>query len=412
MTTSGRTWGVGCSIAAAVTLTLLALSAPPARAQQPPPPQTSTDRLRTQKEELDRLRNERTELERRMKELQSTVHDLSEEKSNIEHQRDATARVVRSLDQQLNSLASETESTTIELVHAQDELAIKRALLRHRVREIYKRGALYSTEALLAAQSFGDLVARYKYLHLAAQRDRAMVRRVEALGQLVADRRETLVRLHNDVEMSRQDKAAEERRLLGLEQQRGKSIAQAQQRQKQTESRLQQIARDEARVTNAIAALEADRRRAAARPGAVAPAPSTIRTVDVGKLEWPVDGNVIYRFGKAINPNNTTIRWNGVGIAASIGTPVKAVSAGTVALVSESFGTYGSTVFLEHGGGDYSVYASLDKISVRKGDKIAKGQLIGTVGKSDPELDAHLHFELRPKGRGAVDPLEWLRARR
>ena len=121
--------------------------------------------------------------------------------------------------------------------------------------------------------------------------------------------------------------------------------------------------------------------------------------------------SIIYRFGKAVNPNNTTIRWNGVGIAAAVGTPVKAVSNGTVALVSESFGTYGPTVFIQHGGGDYSVYASLGKISVTKGEKIVKGQVVGTVGKTDPELDAHLHFEIRPNGR-AVDPLEWLRSRR
>ena len=51
-------------------------------------------------------------------------------------------------------------------------------MLKHRVRDIYKRGALYSVEALLSAQSFGELVARYKYLHLVAQRDRALVQRV------------------------------------------------------------------------------------------------------------------------------------------------------------------------------------------------------------------------------------------
>ena len=95
----------------------------------------------------------------------------------------------------------------------------------------------------------------------------------------------------------------------------------------------------------------------------------------------------------------------------SVGTPVKAVSNGVVALVSESFGTYGPTVFIQHGGGDYSVYASLGRISVTKGETIAKGQTVGTVGKTDPDLDAHLHFEIRPNGR-AVDPLEWLRSKR
>ena len=57
---------------------------------------------------------------------------------------------------------------------------------------------------------------------------------------------------------------------------------------------------------------------------------------------------------------------------------MKSVSAGTVAY-SGPMGTYGNTVILEHGGGDYSVYGSLDRIDVRKGSRVIKGQAIGTV---------------------------------
>jgi murein DD-endopeptidase MepM/ murein hydrolase activator NlpD len=45
---------------------------------------------------------------------------------------------------------------------------------------------------------------------------------------------------------------------------------------------------------------------------------------------------------------------------------------------------------------------------VQKGQQVIKGQVIGAVGVSDPEMDPHLHFEIRPKGR-AIDPLVWLR---
>ena len=141
------------------------------------------------------------------------------------------------------------------------------------------------------------------------------------------------------------------------------------------------------------------------------PSNSTLKTADFGRLDWPVDGNILYQFGRLVNPNNTTTRWNGIGIAAAEGTAEKAVAAGTVALVDESFGTYGRTVVIQHGGNDYSVYSSLGRISVTKGTKIVKGQVIGTVGKSDPDLEPHLHFEMRP-GQRAVDPLEWLRSRR
>ena len=81
-------------------------------------------------------------------------------------------------------------------------------------------------------------------------------------------------------------------------------------------------------------------------------------------------------------------------------------------MVAETFGTYGLTVIIQHAGGDYSVYGSLSRADVRKGQSVRKGQALGAVGASDPDLSSHLHFEIR-RGRGtAVDPLEWLRGAR
>ncbi len=397
----------------ALALTIALLAPRQTAAQQSPPPaqQNAAERLKSQKDELEKIRLERADLQRRMHELQSTVHDLSEERTNIERQADATARAVHTLDRQLGALADEENEATANLIRAQDELAIKRAVLRNRVREIYKRGALYSVEAMLSAQSFGELVARYKYLHLVAQRDRALVSRVEALGKQIGNQRQTLVMLRNDVESSRQQKADEEKALRALDEKRARSLAQAQEKEKQTAGRLAQIAKDEARLGNVIASLEVERKRAEGRSGSNFPSSSTLKTADFGRLDWPVDGNIIYQFGRLINPNNTTVRWNGIGIAATEGTPVKAVAAGVVALTDESFSTYGRTVVVQHGGNDYSIYSSLGKILVTKGTKITKGQAIGTVGKSDPDMEPHLHFEMRP-GQRAVDPLEWLRSRK
>lgn len=399
-----RAWAIALALIAGGVAPLAAQQAQ--QAQQPP----AAERLKSQKDELEKIRSERSQLEARQRELRSTVHDLSEERVNIERQAATTARLVKSLDQQLVALADEENAATADLIRAQDELAVKRSVLRHRVREIYKRGALYSAEALLAAQSFGELVARYKYLHLLTQRDHALMVRVDSLGVVIRRQRETLVRLRDDVEASRAEKSNEEKRLRALEGERTRSLAAAQARQRQTEDRLRQIARNEQRLSSLIASLETERRRTEGRPGGNFTSTSTLRTSDLGRLDWPVEGEIIYRFGRVVSPNNTTTRWNGVGIAAAAGTAVKAVSSGAVVL-ADNMGTYGPTVIIQHGGGDYSVYGSLATIVVAKGVKVTKGQVLGTVGKTDPELDAHLHFEIRPNGR-AVDPLEWLRGAR
>ena len=122
-----------------------------------------------------------------------------------------------------------------------------------------------------------------------------------------------------------------------------------------------------------------------------------------------MDGPLIYNFGREVQPNNTAIRWNGVGIRAAEGTPVKAVAAGRVAEVGQ-YGTYGLVVLIDHGGGDVTVYGSLQRATVQKGLIVGKGQTIGLVGVSDPELGPRLHFEVR-QGGPAIDPATWLRRR-
>jgi murein hydrolase activator len=371
------------------------------------PAQSADVRIRTQRDELERIRRERAELERRMANLQGDVHDLAEELVNLDRQRVTTERMLATLDRQMASINSVVQETTDRMTVAEAELAQRRTTLQRRLVEIYKRGPLYSAEAMLTARSFGELVARYKYLHEIAVHDRSLVKRLETLRDDIARQRTELVKLRDAVAENRGDKVREEERLASLKRLRSNSLQQAKRTTKQIQERLAQIRESEARLGSMLATIEAERvRTAAARPNAPR-VTSTLKTADAGRLDWPVDGPLLYRFGRVINPNNTTTRWNGMGIAAPIGTPVKAVAPGTVVSVSQ-LGTYGLTIILQHGEGDYSIYASLQDASVRKGMPVKKGDAIGTVGVSDPDLKPHLHFEMRPKGR-AVDPESWLR---
>jgi septal ring factor EnvC (AmiA/AmiB activator) len=372
--------------------------------------QSAEARLRAQREELDRIRNERDSLQAESRQLQGRVRSLQDEVILLGRQASATARLVKSLDQQLVAVGAEVDTANQRVAVAQAEVSVRRLKLRGRVRDIYKRGPLFATEAFLAARSFGELIARYKYLHELALYDKAVVKRVEDLVRQIDGQRQLLVRLQDEFERSREEKAREQERLKDLEVQRQRALAQAKRSSQQVETRLDQIRRDEARVANFIAAAEAAARRAAPGSADAAPVTSALKTSDYGALDWPVDGSIMYSFGRAVNPNNTSIRWNGIGIEAPLGTSVQSIADGEI-MIAEQIGTYGLTVIVQHGGGDYTVYGSLQRAVVAKGAKVKKGQVIGTVGQADPDLQPHLHFEIRPKGR-ATDPLTWLQGRR
>lgn len=390
-------------------LLALVLIAGPLRAQRGSAPPAGERELREQREELDRVRREREALEREAVVLRSTAHELSDELANLDRRVEASARLVRALERHLDQIAIEVTTASSSMARAETELRAKRNTLEQRVIDVYKRGPMFTVEAMLSARSFGELVARYKYLHDLTLRDKALVKRVEELRNRVSLERDRLMTLQFQLEQSRTDRKQEEERLRELEREQAANLRVVQQQARRAEDKIARLRKTEAEIANALAAMEEARKRAeaaaASRPAGSRPAPraSAIKTSDYGRLDWPVEGTLVYTFGKD--------HWKGIGISAPSGSAVKAVADGKVALV-RPVGTYGLSVFLDHGGGVYTIYGSLKSASVKEGTAVTKGDVVGQTGVSDPDLPAHLHFEVRTGGRDAVDPMKWLRSRR
>jgi septal ring factor EnvC (AmiA/AmiB activator) len=362
---------------------------------------------------LDEVRKERERLELERIRLQGQVHDLGQELDNLERQRQSTNRIVNELESQIGGLNGHVERASTDLALAQDNLAEKRAVLARRLSEIYKRGRLYTFEVLVAAQSFGDLLSRYKYLFLQSRQDRALVTDVEKLKGQVERRRGEILQVRSQLDHSREEREAELRRYGRLVEERAQRLRETRRTARTTEQQLTQLERDEARLNDILAELERARREAARNPRAAGIAPAaSLTTADIGKLDWPVEGPIVHRFGSERLPSGAVIRWNGISIGAPVGTPVKAVEGGSVERVLEAFGTYGLTVILAHGDGYHSVYMHLNDSRVTAGDKVVRGQVIGTVGGENTDEGPHLQFEIRGEGGIALDPSDWLKRRR
>jgi murein hydrolase activator len=366
--------------------------------------------LEESRRRLQEIRRERDRLQEQQQRLQGQVHDVNDELSNLERQRESTQRIVGEIERQIGGLSSQLDRSSAELILAEDNLAERRAVLERRLVDIYKRGPLYTFQALMAAESFGDLLSRYKYLYLTSQQDRALVVDVEKLRNRVVERRNDLLDVRKQLDRTREEREAEFAKYTDLARERARRLQTLQRSAKSTERRLSELQKDEARLNGLLAALERARREEAAR-GVVRgtiPGPGSITTADLGKLDWPVEGAIVYRFGRDTLPSGGIIRWNGVGIAAAVGTPVKAVATGKVRLVGQ-FGTYGLTVVLEHGNGYYSVYSHLETAAVKLGATVQKGETIGGVGGANSDYGSHLHFEIRGENQTALDPTTWLR---
>lgn len=378
---------------------LLVGSPPPLRAQ-------TAAELQQSRQRLEQIRREREKLQTQQQQLQGRVTDVNAQLRNIQRQRENTGDLVLEIEKQISGLGSQLDQSAAELALAQDNLLERRAVLQRRLADIYKRGPLHTVQVLLAAESFGDLLARYKYLHVTSRQDRDLMLEVERLNERVTARREELLGIQNELDNRRLEREAELERYGRLASEQQSTLRSLQRSRSQTASRLTALERDEARVTEVLARLERARRSNA--PAGAANAPGALTTADLGRLDWPVEGTIIHQFGRQQLDAGGVIRWNGIAIGAAVGTPVKAVEDATVSLV-QRLGTYGLTIILEHGNGYYSLYGQLNTAAVTAGDRITKGQTIGTVGGNGSDEGPHLYFEIRGENQIALDPMTWLR---
>ncbi|GAB4545317.1 MAG: hypothetical protein Tsb0014_39490 [Pleurocapsa sp.] len=118
---------------------------------------------------------------------------------------------------------------------------------------------------------------------------------------------------------------------------------------------------------------------------------------------WPAQGVLSSGYGW---------RWGrfhkGIDIAAPIGTPIFAAAQGEVIFADWDSGGYGKLIKMQHPDGSVTLYAHNNKILVRKGQRINKGEQIAEMGTTGYSTGPHLHFEIRPNGEAAVNPIAFL----
>lgn len=123
-----------------------------------------------------------------------------------------------------------------------------------------------------------------------------------------------------------------------------------------------------------------------------------------GQLNWPLKGKLVKRFGDL--KSGSSLKWQGVLIAAKEGSEVRAVHPGVVAFNDWLIG-YGLLVIVNHGDGYWSLYAFNQSSLVEPSQQVKKGQILAYSGTGPDKEVPGLYFEVRRHNK-AIDPLKWL----
>lgn len=339
---------------------------------------------------LNDIRSKKKQAEEELSNVRSKKAEVKKEISQIDEQMTETTNQIVKKQDEVVKHREEIEVLEKEIEEAEIRIAERDELLKERVRSMHVNGgAINYIEVLLGAQSFGDFLDRVLALNVIAEQDRTIIEEQKADKRLLEENKAEVEKLLEKIEEE----------LASLEKLKDDLIA----KMSEKEKLLDEISEEEEMLDAAFQGYVAEEKALQQRRAAQASASSggtTAYRESSGMFLWPAAGRLSSGYGWRIHPKSGSRKHhNGIDIANSVGTPIRAAAAGTVTHASAGWnGGYGTSIKIDHGNGYVTHYAHLSSLSVRVGQKVSAGQTIGGMGSTGSSTGPHLHFEVIRNG--------------
>ncbi len=270
---------------------------------------------------------------------------------------------------------------------------------------------------ILASDNLGQAYRRFGYFRNLSTRmkeEAVTIRDMQAelelekarLAQLKKNAEKVKAERVKELDKLRKDETASANTIAKLKKDRKRYEKELKSKKKEVEALNKEIARIIAEATKPKPTTGSQTQSQKDDPAAIAL--SAEFSANKGKLPWPVNGSVVAKFGKQYHPVFKNLELpanNGLDITAPKGSQIKAVCNGTVRQVFVMPG-YNQCVLVQHGKNYFTFYCKLGSVSVKAGDKVTTGQVIGTIETQSG--NNQLHFELW-KDSKPQNPEGWLR---
>lgn len=393
-----------------VILTLALACSLPAAGQK-----TSMKKLESQRAQLEKdiaLLNKK--LDQNAKNKDAALSNLSLLKSKIKTREKLIAgcdQTIRLLDDSI--AVCQRQLNNLQARH--DTLSLYYGRL---VRGAYKnRDSRLWYMYILSSESIGQGFKRASYLRGMSAEMSAQALRIRETSAQLAVEKERLDGLRKEATDMRRKVVGERKSLKVEEDDANKLVTQLGKDRKKYQQQLQEKNRQKQALNKKIADLIKKESQKAAKGSNTSGNKTTSTAVDTklsaefaankGRLPWPVEGAIVERFGKHHHPVYTNVELpqnNGVTLAVRPGAQAKAVFNGKVTQIVVLPG-YNQCVLVNHGA-YFTLYSKLKSVSVKVGDPVTTGQVVGTVDSIGGE--DLFHFELW-NGTTPQNPENWLR---
>lgn len=368
----------------------------------------------SRKTELQSLRNEIRDIEERLHLKNKEAISNTEILLSLENKINLTEKLIRSLNKEEHYINGLIHATEKQIGDMETLLAKLKNQLTQRLQYLYIHGRPTILETVLLADDWNNAIYRIKYLDVLAEYEKILRQEMKQTLVELSDEKIKLI-----FERNRKTNLLNEKKKEGsnLEQDKKErtSILSIIKRdksklEKSRSTKTQIITEMEVLIKKLYTDKEAMKKREAelARIRAEQNRATTGNFAKMkGRLPWPVQGQIIGKFGISRNPETGVVIENvGIDIKAKSGTPVKSVLDGVVSTITYIRG-HGNLIIIDHGGGFSTVYAQIDDISVHENEYVQKGSTIATVVNPENNNPEILHFEVWGNQQ-KLNPQIWL----
>ena len=270
---------------------------------------------------------------------------------------------------------------------------------------------------ILASDNIGQAFRRYGYLRDLSRQMNVQASKIIDIREELEKESAKLTAMKRGAEAVRAQRVSEMNKLKAEEDEARSLVSQLKKNKRKYQSDLSRKQREVEALNREIERIIRSATEGTGKSGKGSSQTVTRKPIDYtlakkfeankGKLPWPADGPVVDHFGQRFHPVYTNLKLpfnNGVTIALPAGTEIKAVFDGVVKQIVVMPG-YNKCVLVQHGN-YFSFYCKLGTVSVKTGDKVKTGQVVGTVDTIGGETQ--LHFQIW-SGRTPQNPETWLR---
>ena len=351
----------------------------------------------------------------------ATLGELNLLSSKINKRQQLINTILREVDYvqaQINETRGIVQSLEDDLKRLKDEYA-KMLYYTYKNQSQYDRLMF-----ILSSEDFNQAYKRIKYFQQYSKHRQQQAKAIEATKIALESRTEELAEKKMKMAYLVEDKEKEKIQLSTEKEEQDKMVKTLKQKESQLKKDLKQKQRDAKKLEQAIARIIEEEIRKAKEKAAKNNTTTTTKSGfaltpkelelsgqfadNEGKLPWPSERGVITSsFGEHPHPTLPSIKIenNGIDITTDKGTKARAVYEGTVSAVVSIPGAH-KAVIVRHGE-FLSVYANLEEVSVKMGDKLSVKQEIGLVVTGREDDKTVLHFEIW-KGATKLNPAKWI----